>query len=57
MIKVSQCKACHCDRLQRRSNDGLYNTGPFYCSATKRKELILELDKCPKNRIRLQTLK
>jgi len=51
MIKVSQCKACHCDRLHRKSY-GLYNTGPFYCSATKQKELILELDKCPKNRIK-----
>lgn len=48
MLKVGLCKGLRCPHLHRRSTEGLYNNGPFYCSKDKRKSLIREMGSCPK---------
>lgn len=50
MIRVSDCKACHCEWLGRL-RQGQYNTGPFFCRKDKNKETIRLLYKCPLNKV------
>jgi len=50
MIRVSDCKKCHCEWLARQRN-GLYNTGAFFCRKDKDRETIKLLYKCPLNKV------